>query len=173
MVQDSGESRWSRGELERAFAHFQQTVVEIGRSWDWSRYGDLFTEDATYVEHAYGRLSGREAIRDWIVSTMNVFPGSEMPHFPASWYSIDVEKGWVITEIMNRMKDPGDGTILESPCITILKYAGDDLWSSEEDAYNPMNFLPMVQEYITRSHALGTLSDDGRAFAKNLRLELG
>ena len=26
-----------------------------------------------------------------------------------------------------------------------MKYGGDDLWSYEEDAYNPMNFLPMVR----------------------------
>ena len=45
-------------------------VAEIGQSWDWSRYADMFTEDATYVEHAMGNLSGRESIRDWIVSTM-------------------------------------------------------------------------------------------------------
>lgn len=169
----SEQPQWSRAELEQAFAHQQQVVVEIGQSWDWSRYADLFTEDASYVEHAYGKLTGREAIRQWIVSTMNVFPGTEMPHFPASWYSIDVEKGWIITEIMNRMRDPGDGGILQSPCITILKYAGDNLWSYEEDAYNPMNFLPMVQEYVTRCHSLGTLSEDGRAFAANLRWDLG
>ena len=38
---------------------------------------------------------------------MNTFPGSEMPLYPVAWYSIDVEKGWVFSEIMNRMKDPG------------------------------------------------------------------
>ena len=31
--------------------------------------------------------------------------------------------------------------------ITVLKYAGDGKWSYEEDAYNPMNFLVMVQDY--------------------------
>ena len=56
--------------------------------------------------------------------------------------------------------------------ITVLKYAGDGKWSYEEDAYNPMNFLVMVQEYVNRSHKLGTLSDDGRAFAKNMNWDL-
>ena len=46
------------------------------------------------------------------------------------------------------------------------------LWSNEEDAYNPMNFMPMVQEYIGRCHKLGTISDDARTFAKNMNWEL-
>ena len=56
--------------------------------------------------------------------------------------------------------------------ITVLKYAGDGKWSYEEDAYNPMNFLVMVQEYVKRSHELGTLSDDGRTFAENMGWQL-
>ena len=40
---------------------------------------------------------------------MNAFPGSEMPFYPETWYSIDEEKGWVFFEFMNRMRDPGDG----------------------------------------------------------------
>ena len=36
-----------------------------------------------------------------------------------------------------------------------------------------MNFLMMVREYVKRCHQLGTLSDDGRTFAKNMGWELG
>jgi hypothetical protein len=165
-------SQWSRRELAEAFEQQQQVVAEIGQSWDWSRYGDLFTEDATYVEHALGNMAGRESIRDWIVSTMNMYPGKEMPLYPVSWASYDTEKGWVISEIMNRMQDPGDGSIHQRPVITVLKYAGDGLWSYEEDAYNPMNFLVMVQEYTTRCAELGSLSEDAQAFAKNMNWAL-
>ena len=164
--------QWARQELDEAFERQQQVVAEIGQSWDWSRYADMFTEHATYVEHAMGNLSGRESIRDWIVSTMNMYPGSEMPVYPVSWRSIDTEKGWVISEIMNRMRDPGDGSIHQSPVITILKYAGDGLWSYEEDAYNPMNFLVMVQGYTQACAKLGTLSDDARVFAQNMSWEV-
>ncbi|WP_102144234.1 hypothetical protein [Mycobacterium hubeiense] len=164
--------QWSHAELEAAFQHYERVVADIGETWDWSRYADQFTEDATYVEHALGNMAGREAIREWIVSTMNMFPGSEMPFYPVSWCSIDTDKGWVISKVMNRMKDPGDGSIHETPVITVLKYAGEGLWSYEEDAYNPMNFLVMVQGYVQRCHRLGTLSDDGRTFAANMNWEL-
>jgi hypothetical protein len=165
-------SKWSREELEEAWRRYQESVVDVGKTWDWSSYADHFTEDAKYVEHALGNMEGRENIREWIVSTMNTFPGSEMPTYPVEWYSIDVEKGWVFSEIMNRMQDPGDGTIYEAPCITILRYGGNGMWHNEEDAYNPTNFLPMVQGYIQRSHELGTISDDAKAFAKNMNWQL-
>jgi len=164
--------QFSREEIEETFARHQELVVEIGKSWEWARYGELFTEDATYTEHLYGKMAGRQQISEWIASTMNTFPGSEMPFYPVTWYSIDVEKGWVFSEIMNRMKDPGDGSIHESPCITILRYGGGGQWSNEEDAYNPTNFVPMVQEYIQRCHKLGTISDDAIAFAKNMNWKL-
>ena len=61
--------------------------------------------------------------------------------------------------------------MLEAPVITILHYVGDGMWSYEEDAYNPMNFLPMVQEYVTRSRACGTLSAEARTFATNMGWE--
>ena len=57
-------------------------MIEVGKTWDWSSYADHFTEDAKYVEHALGNMEGRENIREWIVSTMNTFPGSEMPVLP-------------------------------------------------------------------------------------------
>jgi hypothetical protein len=164
--------RWSRQELEDAFARHEQVVVEIGQSWDWSRFADEFTEDAVYVEHALGTFNGRERIRDWIVSTMNTFPGSEMPFFPTSWHAIDEGLGWVFCEVLNRMKDPADGSIHQQPNITVLKYAGDGLWSYEEDAYNPMNFTVMVRDYIARCVSLGTASEDALTFAKNMNWEL-
>lgn len=164
--------QWSREELEAAFKQHEEVVVEIGRSWDWSRFADEFTEDASYVEHSYGTFQGREQIREWIVSTMNMFPGSEMPLFPSAWHAIDEDKGWVFCEVLNRMRDPGDGSVHQSPNLTVLKYAGDGLWTYEEDAYNPLNFVTMVQGYVARCAELGTLSEDARTFAQNMGWKL-
>ena len=70
-----------------------------------------------------------------------------MPEFPIEWYIIDEERGWVVCHVWNRMEDPGDGSIHQEYNFTLLKYAGDNRWSYEEDIYNPMRFGAMVAEW--------------------------
>ena len=160
-------TKWTSAELEAAFDHFKATVVQAGATANWDLFADLFTEDATYVEHAFGRFAGREQIRSWITKTMGTFPGNHMPLFPVSWHVVDVERGRIVCEVMNRMADPGDGSVHEAPNITILDYAGDNLFSREEDVYNPMSFAPMVQAWCKRCEELGTLPDDARGFLES------
>jgi len=69
---------WTRTELEDAFAGYQNTVVECTRSGDWNAFADMFTEDVVYVEHAFGTLNGREAVRKWVTRTMTEFPGQSL-----------------------------------------------------------------------------------------------
>jgi ketosteroid isomerase-like protein len=147
--------RSRRTEIEAAFARYQTVAAEAGRSGDWNPWADLFTEDATYIEHLYGTMQGREAIRSWITETMSTFPGSEMPEFPIGWSVIDEEKGWVICQVWNRMADPGDGSVHEAYNITVLHYAGDGCWSYEEDVYNPAHFVSMIAGWERRRAELG------------------
>jgi hypothetical protein len=147
--------RWSRDELEKAFETYLEAGARAGASGDWTEWPEIFTEDATYIEHHFGTFHGRDEIRTWITQTMAQFPGNEMDAFPPSWYVVDEERGWVICEILNRMKDPGDGSIHEGTNITILKYAGDGKWASEEDVYNPARFIEMVKTWSERKQALG------------------
>lgn len=155
-------ARFTRDELEQAFQGYQDTVVEATRTGDWNLFAEMFTEDADYIEHAYGTFSGREEIREWVVRTMTAFPGSHMTEFPAAWYTVDEDRGWIICEIRNPMRDLGDGTIHEASNLTILHYAGDGLWSCEEDIYNPMKFLKMTKRWCRSAEAAGTLPDEAR-----------
>ena len=41
----------------------------------------------------------------------------------------------------------------QSANITILKYAGDMRFSSEEDVYNPANFAPVVKAWMAAKKA--------------------
>jgi hypothetical protein len=150
----SGTGRFSRAELEEAFATYQAVAAEAGRSGDWNPWADLFTEDAEYVEHLYGTMHGREAIRAWIVETMGSYPGNAMPEFPIGWSVIDEEKGWVVCQVWNRMADPGDGSVHQAYNVTVLQYAGGGLWSSEEDIYNPTHFATMIGAWERRKAEL-------------------
>lgn len=140
-------ARFKRQEIEAAFEKYQAAALKGAQTKDWRDWADCFTEDATYNEHLHGRFWGRERIFQWITDTMNAYPGPEMTAFPITWYSIDTDKGWIFCEVMNRMQDLGDRKIHQAPNITILHYAGNGLFSYEEDAYNPTNFGTMLQAY--------------------------
>ena len=67
-------------------------------------WADNFTEDATYIEHHYGTMQGRENIYEWITKTMAEWPNSEMKEFPHDWCVCDEERGWWICQIENRFR---------------------------------------------------------------------
>ncbi len=140
--------RWSRDEIEKAFQLFQETALRCGKSGEWREWADLFTEDATYVEHVFGTMGGREAIYNWIQKLMVGYP--DMKYFPVEWYVIDEEKGWVVCAVNNRMTDPGDGSLWQEYNFTLLKYAGNMQWSYEEDCYNPARFMEMIKGWEAR-----------------------
>ena len=145
---------FSRDEIEAAFQEYEAAGRRAGDAGDWSSWADHFTEDATYWEHLYGHMNGREEIRAWITSTMSTFPGSEMPSFPSDWHVIDEENGRVVAYIQNRMRDPGDGSIHQAANVSILQYAGNGQWSYQEDIYNVDDFATMIKTWSEREKAL-------------------
>ena len=144
---------WTREELERAHDHYKSVAAEAARTGNWRPWADLFTEDAVYLEHHFGRFEGREAIYDWISKTMAEWPNSEMTSFPHSWCVCDEERGWWVCRIENVFSDPGGGEEFGEHNITVLHYAGDDQWSYEEDAYNPASFEKTVRAWIDAKRA--------------------
>lgn len=138
---------FSREELEDAFTRYCRSNDEVLASGDWSPWADKFTEDASYVEHAYGRLEGREAIRDWIVKVMAPFP---MMDFPMDWHMVDADRGWVVFQCQNRLPHPTDpaGSPFQFPSWTLLHYSGENLWSYEEDMYNAVEAAEVVQAWM-------------------------
>ncbi len=145
---------FTRGEIEETLAEFTRRAEVAADSGDWSEWSEMFTEDAHYVEHAYGEFQGREAIAKWICEVMSPFP--EMT-FPQDWVALDEEKGAIVFQCQNRLPHPGDpeGEPFSFPTWTRLVYAGDGLFSSEEDIYNPKHFGEMVQGWMERKKELG------------------
>ncbi len=148
--------------LQSAFDRYLAKVEEICETKDWSAFADMFTEDATYSEHAYGEFTGREEIRPWIIKTMTTFPGSEMIGFPPAWSVLDAPTNRVICDIRNIMRDPGDGSVHEASNITILTFDDDGNLIREEDIYNPQKFADMTRDWCRVADAHGNLSDIGK-----------
>ena len=151
--------RFTRAELVDAFATFEATVDAAARTRDGDAWVAHYTPDVDYIEHAMGTMKGRAQVRDWIYKTMTTFPGSHMTSFPSLWSVIDTERGRVIIELDNPMRDPGDGVIISATNISIITYAGDGMWSRQEDIYNPLRFLAASMKWCRKAEALGTLDD--------------
>lgn len=139
---------YTREEIENAFEGYKAAAAEAGRTGNWELFVQCFTADVDYVEHHYGTFKGRDEVREWIVPAMTAFPVDHMKSFPWNWYSIDTERGWVIGEVANVMEDPGDGQVYQAANWTRLVYAGDGLFSSEEDVYNPNEFAEMMRSWL-------------------------
>ncbi|MCD4523517.1 nuclear transport factor 2 family protein [Nocardioides sp. cx-173] len=151
-------------EITEAYAAMHARVQEHTRTGDWGDFALSFTEDAEYVEHAYGTFRGRDAIRSWSVATMTSFPGGVMTAFPLAWQVVDVATSRLLCEVRNLMPDPGDGSHHEASNLTIMTYAGDGLFCREEDVYNPLRFLRMTLRWAEVAEAHGTLSEQGRSY---------
>ena len=74
----------------------------------------------------------------------------------------------MICEVRNLMPDPGDGSVHEASNLTILTYAGDGLWSREEDVYNPMRFAQMAVAWARWPRQHGRLSEEGQTFLSRM-----
>ncbi len=155
---------FSAAEITEAYAAMHGRVQQHATSGNWDDFALNFTEDAEYVEHAFGTFHGRDQIREWSVATMTSFPGSVMTGFPLAWQVVDEPTSRLICEVRNLMPDPGDGTVLEQSNLTIMTYAGDGLFSREEDIYNPMRFMRMSVKWAKIAEAHGNLDDEGRAY---------
>lgn len=139
---------YDRDEIAEALARYRAAADQAGIDGNWRPWVKCSTPDLHYIEHMYGEFHGREAVLAWITKTMGVWPFTHMQLFPWDWCTIDAEQGWVIGQIENRFVDPGDGGIYQGANWTRLVYAGDGLFSSEEDVYNPSEFAPVVEAWL-------------------------
>lgn len=148
-------TKWSKSELEAAFASYR-TAADVGaESDDWSRFADHFTEDCVYLEHLIGTMRGREEVLAFYTKSMvEEYPGNCIAEFPIEWWVIDEDRGWVIFQAWSVMGDPGDGSVHRQYNISILHYAGDGKFSYQEDIYNPMEFGEMIGVWEARRNEI-------------------
>jgi hypothetical protein len=141
-----------RKEVEEAYHNF----VAVGDSGDWSAWADLHTQDGVWIEHAFGEIRGREAIRKTIIRVMEPVP---MMIFPVEWYMIEGRR--VVYYPWQVMPDPkGGDAVYRFGCITILEYAGNGEFSLQEDLYNPREGEAVIKRWLA---AGGTFASDPKA----------
>ena len=115
--------------------------IEAGDA-TWIDLAELFTDDAVYIDPAWGRIRGIEEIRSFLVESMR---GLDDWRFPVRFASIqgdDVVIAW-------RQVLPGtrsDGRPYEQSGVSLLRYAGDGRFSFEEDLLNMTHVLEDLAE---------------------------
>lgn len=108
----------------------------------WAELADHFTEDGWFSDPAWGRVEGRPAIRRFMEESMT---GLEGWTFPRLWTSVEGDR--LVSVWMNRL--PGaraDGSFYEATGVSIMTYAGDGLWASEEDVLNMAHVMELIRE---------------------------
>lgn len=137
----------SLDELHAAYENFKQVSDACAASADYNAFADLFTEDCVYIEHVFGEMHGREAVREWIVPLMKMPINAEMVRYTHDWVYFDEENGRIVFCARTHMSDPGDGSALTATNWTRIDYAGDGHFSREEDIYNPATFGTTLEEW--------------------------
>ena len=136
----------SLDELREAYEHFSRVSDECAASRDYNAFADLFIEDCIYIEHVFGDMHGREAVRQWIVPLMKLYPNDQMT-YTHDWVLFDEEDGRVIFCARTHMPDLGYGREYSTTNWSMITYAGNSQWSREEDIYNPAHFGTLLTEW--------------------------
>ena len=108
-------------------------------------WAELHSEDGEWVEHHLGTFVGREAIRQAILDVMKPVP---MMTFPVEWHMIEGNR--VVFYPWQVFPDPkGGNEVYRFGCVTIIDYAGNGLWSRQEDIYNPREADEVVKRWLS------------------------
>jgi len=115
--------------------------IDAGEIW-WDAMREFFTEDAIFVDPAWGRVDGLDTIVKFWLESM---AGLEDWSFPHEWEAID--GNYIITGWQNRL--PGrraDGTYYQAPGMSRLLYAGNGKFSYEHDLLNMRHVMELLEE---------------------------
>jgi ketosteroid isomerase-like protein len=130
----TGDETTAAGEARAAYARY---VAERGRAEageiTWSALAEaFFTEDAVFIDPAWGRSEGREEIARFFDASMRGLDGWTFPE------EVTVaEGGRVMSLWWNRLPGAGpDGRPHQAPGMSLLHYAGGGRFSYELDVLN-------------------------------------
>jgi len=121
-------------EALETYALFVATRDEIdqGRK-TWSVLADYFTEDAAYIDPAWGRIEGRESIREFFETSMSGLTGHGWST-PENWTLAHGPR--LVSQWDQVLGHRDDGTPWLVPGLSILYYAGNGLFCYSHDMLN-------------------------------------
>jgi ketosteroid isomerase-like protein len=130
-------------EIRSTYERYVETRgrVEAGEL-GWDALAAFFTDDATFIDPAWGRIEGIAPIRKFLVESME---GLEDWEFPHEWSM--VQGDMLIARWQNRL--PGrraDGSHYQAPGYSFMRYAGDGRFSYEEDLLNMVHVNELIRE---------------------------
>jgi hypothetical protein len=128
-------------ELEAVYARHR----ELHEAADWEGLGDLFTEDASYLDSVYGWQHGLPTIRKFLADSMR---GLDDWGFPILAVAYDTDSGTILNHWMNRL--PGtrpDGTFYDVPGASVITYAGDGKISRQMDLFDTARMFAAIEEW--------------------------
>jgi len=138
-MSESGRSEEARAAYGRYVAAREK--VQRGEA-RWSVLAEqLFTENAVFVDPAWGRMEGRAAIARFLDDSMAGLDGWT---FPEEWTMVEGDR--VVSFWWNRL--PGttaDGQPLQAPGVSILRYAGDGRFDYELDILNMAEVFELMK----------------------------
>jgi ketosteroid isomerase-like protein len=106
--------------------------IDAGRA-TWSSLADFFTEDAVYIDPAWGRIEGREPIREFFEKSMAGLTGYGWST-PENWTMAEGHR--LVSQWDQILGHKEDGTPWLVPGLSILYYAGDGLFCYSHDMLN-------------------------------------
>jgi len=106
--------------------------IDLGKQ-PWARLADFFTEDAAYIDPAWGRVEGREAIRRFFEESMAGLTGHGWST-PQNW--VMAQGARVVSQWDQVLGRREDGSPWLVPGLSILYYAGDGRFCYSHDMLN-------------------------------------
>jgi hypothetical protein len=106
--------------------------VDAGRR-RWAEMADFFTEDAAYIDPAWGRIEGREPIRRFFEESMAGLTGHGWST-RENWIMADGHR--VVSQWDQVLGERQDGTTCFVAGLSILYYAGSGLFCYGHDLLN-------------------------------------
>jgi limonene-1,2-epoxide hydrolase len=110
--------------------------VEQGEA-TWLDLAQFFTDDAVYIDPAWGRIQGIEEIRSFLVESMR---GLEDWRFPITFTAVDGDDVVTVWSQVLPGQRP-DGRAWSQTGVSLLRYAGEGRFSFEEDLLNMAHVL--------------------------------